>query len=57
MTKTPKDYDKIISVLFCKAYVGLKPISCITFLGSLVVRPVALQSEGPSFESHANLKK
>ena len=57
MTKTPKDCDKIISVLFRKAYVGLKSISCITFFASLVVSPVASQSEGPWFESHANLLK
>ena len=52
MTKTPKDYNKIISVLFCKAYVGLKSISCITFIAGLVVSLVASQSEGPGFESH-----
>ena len=57
MTKIPKGYDKIILVLFCKAYVGLKSISCITFLPGLVVSPVARQSEGPGFESHTNLLK
>ena len=59
MTKTPKDYNKIISVLFCKckAYVGLKSISCITFIAGLVVSLVASQSKGPGFESHANLLK
>ena len=55
MTKTPKDYDKIISVLFPKVYVGLKSISCITSLAGLVASQVASQSEGPRFESHANL--
>ena len=56
MTKTPKDYNKIISVLFCKAYVGLKSISCITFIaGGLVVSLGASQSESPGFESHAIL--
>ena len=58
MTKTPKDYDKIISVWFRKAYVGLKSNSCITFLVGLVVSSVTSQpSEGPGFESHANLLK
>ena len=57
MTKTPKDYNKIISVLFCKAYVGLKSISCITFISGLVVSLGASQSEGPGFESHAILFK
>ena len=57
MTKTPKDYNKIISVLFCKAYVGLKSISCITFIAGLVVSLVASQSEGPWFESQAILFK
>ena len=42
MTKIPNDYDKMISVLFRKAYVGLKSISCITFLAGLVVSPDAL---------------
>ena len=55
MTNTPKDYDKITSVLFHKAYVELKSISCITFLAGLVVSPVASQSEGPRFESHGKL--
>ena len=41
MTKIPKGYDKIILVLFGKAYGGLKLISCITFLLGLVVSPVA----------------
>ena len=57
MTKTPKDYNIIISVLFCKAYVGLTSISCITFIAGLVVSLVASQSEGPGFESHAILFK
>ena len=57
MTKTPKDYDKIISVLFRKAFEGLKSISCNTFLAGLVVSSVASQSEGPGFESHVNLLK
>ena len=55
MTKTPKEYDKIILVLLRKAYVGLKSTSCITIFAGLVVSPVALQSEGPEFKSHANL--
>ena len=41
MTKTPKDYDKSLSLLFRKAYVGLKSISCITSLAGLVVSHVA----------------
>ena len=57
MTKTPKYYDQIIPVLFRKAYVGLKSISCNTFLAGLVVSSVASQSEGPGFESHVNLLK
>ena len=57
MTKTPKGYDKIISVSFRKAYVGLKSISCITFLPGLVVSSVASGSGDPMFESHAILKK
>ena len=57
MTKIPKDYNKIIPVSFCKAYVGLKSISCITFIAGLVVSLVASQSEDPGFESHANLFK
>ena len=57
MTKTPKDYDKIISVLFRKAYVGLKSLSCNAFLAGLVVSLVASQSGGPRFESHVNLLK
>ena len=55
MTKSPKDYDTFISVLFRKAYVALKSISCITFLAGLVVTSVTSQSEGHGFESHANL--
>ena len=55
MTKTPKDYDKIISVLLRKAYVGLKSISCTTSLAGLVVSQVASQSEGPGIKSYANL--
>ena len=54
MTNIPKGCDKIILVLFRKAYVGLKSISCITFLPGLVVSPVAWQSEGPGFEYHTN---
>ena len=57
MTKTGKGYDKIISVFFRKAYVGLKSIFCITILPGLVVSSVASGSEDPGFESHANLKK
>ena len=57
MTKTGKGYDKIISFFFCKAYVGLKSISCITILLSLVVSSVASGSGDPGFESHAILKK
>ena len=57
MTKTPKGYDKITSVFFRKAYVGLKSISCITFLPGLVVSSVASGSGDPRFESHAILKK
>ena len=61
MTKSPKDsgkdYNKIISVLFCEAYVGLKSISCITFIAGLMVSLVASQSEGPGFESQAILLK
>ena len=57
MTKTGKGYDEIISVFFCKAYVGLKSISCITILPGLVVSSVASGSEDPGFESHAILKK
>ena len=57
MTKTSKDYDKIISVLFRKAYVGLKSITCNTFLAGVVVSSVASQSEGPGFESNQPLKK
>ena len=57
MTNSPKDYNIIISVLFCKAYVGLKSISCITFIAGLVVSLVPSQSEGPGFESHAILLK
>ena len=57
MTKTGKGYDKIISVFFRKAYVGLKSISCITVLPGLVVSSVASGSEDPGFESHAILKK
>ena len=57
MTKTGKGYDKIISVFFHKAYVGLKSISCITILPGLVVSSVASGSEDPGFESHAILKK
>ena len=57
MTKTPKDYGNIISVLFRKAYVGLKSTSCNTFLAGLVVSSVASQSECPGFESHVNLFK
>ena len=57
MTKTRKGYDKIISVLFHKAYVGLKSISCITILPGLVVSSVASESEDPGFESYAILLK
>ena len=57
MTKIPKGCDKIISVFFRKAYVGLKSISCITFLPGLVVSSVASGSGDPRFESHAILKK
>ena len=57
MTKTGKGYDKIISVFFRKAYVGLKSIPCITILPGLVVSSVASGSEDPGFESHAILKK
>ena len=57
MTKTPKDYNKIIPVLFCKAYTVLKSISCIAFIAGLVVSLGASQSEGPGFESHAILFK
>ena len=57
MTKTGKGYDKIISVFFREAYVGLKSISCITILPGLVVSSVALGSEDPGFESHAIQKK
>ena len=57
MTKTRKGYDKIISVFFRKAYVGLKSISCITILPDLVVSSIASGSGGPGFESHAILKK
>ena len=57
MTKTGKGYDKIISVFFRKAYVGLKSISCITILPGLVVSSVASGSEDPGFESNAILKK
>ena len=57
MTKTPKGYDKIISVSIPKAYIGLKSISCITILPGLVVSSVASQSKGPWFESHAILLK
>ena len=57
MTKTGKGYDKIISVFFHKAYVGLKSNSCITILPGLVVSSVASGSEDPGFESHAILKK
>ena len=57
MTKTGKGYDKIISVFFRKAYVGLKSIFCITILPGLVVSSVASGSEDPGFESHAILKK
>ena len=56
MTKTDKGYDKIISVFFHKAYVGLKLIFCITILPGLVVSSVASGSEDPGFESHALLK-
>ena len=57
MTKTRKGYDKIISVFFHKAYVGLKSISCITILPGLVVSSVASGSGDPGFESHTILKK
>ena len=57
MLKTRKGYDKIISVSFHKAYVGLKSISCITILPGLVVSPVASGSGNPGFKSHAILKK
>ena len=57
MTKTRKGYDKIISVFFHKAYVGLKSISYITILPGLVVSSVASGSGDPGFESHAILKK
>ena len=57
MTKTCKGYDKIISVFFRKAYVGLKSSSCITILPSLVVSSVASESEDLGFESHAILLK
>ena len=57
MTKTRKGYDKIISVFFRKAYVGLKSFSCITILPGLVVSSVASGSGHPGFESHAILKK
>ena len=57
MTKTPKDYNKIIPVLFCKAFIVLKSISCIAFIAGLVVSLGASQSEGPGFESHAILFK
>ena len=57
MTKTGKGYDKIISVFFRKAYVGLKSISCMIILPGLVVSSVASGSEDPGFESHAILKK
>ena len=57
MTKTRKGYDKIISVFFHKAYVGLKSISCITLLNGLVVSSLASGSGDPGLESHAILKK
>ena len=57
MTKTGKGYDKIISVFFRKAYVGLKSFSCITILPGQVVSSVVSGSEDPGFESHAILKK
>ena len=57
MTNTGKGYDKIISVFFRKAYVGLKSNFCITILPGLVVSSVASGSEDPGFESHAILKK
>ena len=57
MTKTGKGYDKIISVFFRKAYVGLKSISCITILPSLVVSSVTSGSEDPGFEAYAIKKK
>ena len=53
MTKTRKGYDKIMSVFFRKAYVGLKSISCITILPGLVVSSVASGSGDLGFESHA----
>ena len=57
MTKTCKGYDKIISVFFSKAYIGLKSISCITIPPGLVVSSVSSGSGDPGFESHAILKK
>ena len=57
MTKTRKGYDKIISVFFRKANVGLKSIFCITIPPGLVVSSVASGSRDPGFESHAILKK
>ena len=48
---------KILSVLFRKAYVGLKSISYNTFLAGLVISSVASQSEGPGFKFHVNLLK
>ena len=49
MTKTGKGYDKIISVFFRKAYVGLKSIFCITIPPGLVVSSVASGSEDAGF--------
>ena len=57
MTKTRKGYDKIRSVFFRKAYVGLKSFSCITIFPGLVVSSVASGSGDPRFQTHAILKK
>ena len=57
MTKTGKGYDKIISVFFRKAYVGLKSISCITILPGLVVSSVASGSEDPGVRIPCHPKK
>ena len=50
MTKPRKGYEKIISVFFRKAYLGLKSISCITILTGLVVSSVASGSGDTWFE-------
>ena len=57
MTKTRKGYDKIISVFFHKAYVGLKSISCITILPGLVVSSVAQNQEVPGSNPMPSSKK